>query len=387
MPDGVRVIADDYSVVAVNAEFCRQAGLTREQALARPCFASSHGRAQPCIPTMVLCPLMELRGAGARMKASHIHVDGAHGGHFAAEVAAALLQEPPAAGGRKLVVESIRDLSQNAQVSQQQRLSEIGGLAAGVAHEIHNPLASIRLGLAAIDRSLADADVPEAAREFMGVVNVEVDRCLAITDRMLRLSRIPEESGDLVDIGALARDAFALLRYEAEARGVVMELEVPPEARVIAAEGDLGMILVNLIQNALHAMPQNPPQNTVDDGADANVRTGTAGKRGEGRGLVRIGARVTADRDVIIEISDTGVGIPPEHLSKIFHPFWSWRADGSSGSGLGLAICQSLALKWRGEISAVSEHGRGSTFSLRFPHADKALEQNEREQEEGAAAL
>jgi signal transduction histidine kinase len=348
LPDGVRVIAEDYSVLAANAEFCRQSGLTLDEVKAKPCYASSHGRAEPCIPTMVVCPLAELRSGARAIKASHMHVD-AKGANFAAEVAAAPLANLTARDERRLIVESIRNLSLQTQVSQQQRLSELGSLAAGVAHEIHNPLASIRLGLHAIDRELVGACSSEDAKEFVRVVNIEVDRCLATTEKLIRLSRVPEPGGALVEVGVLAQDICALLKYEAAARGVKLHNEIGPDIRIISAAGDLGMVFVNLLQNALHAMPEG--------------------------GALTLRARETPEKDVLIEVEDTGVGIDPQHLQKIFHPFWSWRADGSEGSGLGLAICEAVLSKWGGSISATSVVGEGSTFSLRFPNADKFIDQ------------
>lgn len=183
----------------------------------------------------------------------------------------------------------------------------------------------------------------------MSAVNAELDRCLKVTERLMRLSRLPDERGVLVDLVALAHDVMALLRYEAELLKVEMRLTAEDDMRIIASEPDLGMVMINLMQNAFHAMPNG------------------------GRLLIQIAA--TDARDVVITITDAGVGIDPAHLPLIFHPFWSWRADGSSGSGLGLAICKSLIVKWGGRIDVRSEVGVGSTFVLTFPHANKTLDE------------
>jgi len=183
--------------------------------------------------------------------------------------------------------------------------------------------------------------------EFITAANVEIDRSLNVTERLMKLSRTPQDRGALLDVAQSICDATALLRYEAELRNIEIRQDIDEDARIIADESDLGMILVNLMQNALHAM--------------------TTG------GVLTLSAKVTADRDVDIVVSDTGVGIPQENLRKIFHPFWSWRADGSIGSGLGLAICKSLVEKWKGDITVSSPPGQGAAFELRFPHADKAI--------------
>lgn len=353
-PDAVRVVADDYSVVAANREFCRQMGLDRAQALALPCYASSHGRVEPCAPTLVICPLEALRDCDEPVKCMHIHKR-ADGKEFAVEVIAAPLTLETAAGPRRYVVEAIRDLSRELHISQDQRLSEIGQLATGVAHEIHNPLASIRLGLSALRRTM---DVPrqmeetdaaaqrlEETRAYLDLVDTEVERCIDVTGRLMKLSQTSGERGALVHLARIARDAASLLNYEARTRGVALDVCVEEGARIVAHDGEVGMIFINLIQNAFHA---TAPGGRVD---------------------VRQVER--ASGEIAIEVSDTGVGIEPENLKKIFHPFWSWRADGSSGSGLGLAICNAVMTKWGGAIGVRSIVGGGTTFTLTFPDADR----------------
>lgn len=349
VPDGVRVIDSDYRVVAANAAFCRQTGLDLHEALGAPCHMSSHGRAEPCIPTIVVCPLTALAERAGPVKCSHEHICRKPGGEperVAVEVVADAFVD---ADGRRYVVESIRDLSRQVQFSQEQRLSEIGQLAAGVAHEIHNPLASVRLGLKAIDRSFQAKGVDPDIAEYMALVDAEIDRCLESTERLMRMSRLPDERGALVELGRSARDAAALLRYEAEQKAISVSVDIDDAARIIASEGEIGMVFVNLIQNAMHAMTQG--------------------------GRVAISGGLNGEGDVVVRVADTGSGISPEHLLKIFHPFWSWRADGSTGSGLGLAICQSIVNRWDGAIEVASEVGRGATFTLRFPHADKKIGQ------------
>ena len=347
IPDGVRVIADDYSVVAANAAFCRQSGLGMKEVLSSPCYASSHGRDQPCVPTLVGCPLYELDRHQEPVKYSHIHLDRGRGKNFAAEVFAAPLKSA-LPGHPRLVVESIRNLTQQVEVTHEQRLSELGQLAAGVAHEIHNPLASIRLGVHAIQRAVEKGESGAETREYMSAVNTELDRCLKVTEKLMRLSRLPDERGVLIDLAVVVRDVMTLLRYEAELLQIRMTLTAADDVRIIASEPDLGMVMINLMQNAFHAMPKG--------------------------GCLSLDIARNEARDVIITGGDTGVGIEPSHLPLIFHPFWSWRADGSAGSGLGLAICKSSVAKWGGRIEVRSEVGVGTTFVLTFPHANKTLD-------------
>lgn len=347
--DGIRVLAPDYSVVAANKAFCAQVGLSLKEVLAHPCYYSSHDRAEPCVPTLVICPLQALRTSDMPVKCTHVHTRHSDKAGIAAEVVAAPAVIETRSGMRRLVVESIRDLSQNVQISQEQRLSEIGELAAGIAHEIHNPLASIRLGIRAIKRAItAGGERQTELSEYLSVADTEIDRCITVTGRIMRLSRLPTEHGVLIDVGEVAADIAALLRYEAELAHVKMKVDVPSDLRIIAGEGELAMILLNLVQNALHAMPAR--------GGNVDI----------------IGRRVD-DRMIQIDVSDTGTGIKAEHIASIFLPFWTSRKDGTTGSGLGLAICSALVNKREGKITVESWEGKGTTFHLLFPDPDHAI--------------
>ncbi len=344
-PDAIRVIADDFTVVAANREFCNQMGLSHGEVVHMPCYASSHARTEPCIPTLVVCPLAKLAQSDDVVKCMHIHKRIDDGAEFAVEVIAAPLVLSTPDGPRRFVVEAIRDLSMALNISQDQRLSEIGQLATGVAHEIHNPLASIRLGLSALRKTMDGPPQIEETRAYLDLVDTEVEHCIDVTGRLMKLSQTSGERGALVDLSRIARDAASLLNYEAKTRRVTLDVRIEEGARIVAHEGEVGMIFVNLIQNAFHA--------TAAGGA-VSVRR-APGPPGQ----------------IVIEVSDTGVGIEPDNLKKIFHPFWSWRADGSTGSGLGLAICKAVMTKWSGTIAVRSVVDLGTTFTLSFPDADR----------------
>jgi len=350
IPDGVRVINEEFSVVAANKEYCRTVGMTLQEVLAVPCYASSHGRSERCVPTMVVCPLTALSDSktGSLVKCSHSHIVHREDHSYPVEVIASRLEVEIGGHSRFYVVESIRDLSRQAKVSQEQRLAEIGQLAVGVAHEIRNPLASIDLGLKAIGRSLQKGKQAGEMIEYMEAVNTSIAACINVTDRLLHLSRLPTEKGQLLNVQVIVQDIVSLLRYEAESRNVDVEIDIPERLRMVASDGEMRMVVLNLVQNAFHAMPSG--------------------------GRLTIRAKEMEDGRIEISIADTGCGISAEHLTKIFYPFWSWRADGSSGSGLGLPISKTTVERWFGEISASSEPGKGSTFILTFPSAEDVIE-------------
>lgn len=350
IPDGVRVIDRNFGVVLANDAFCRQVGLPMSAVVGVPCYVSSHGRDTACAPTLVTCPAMELLGPAARqdeamIKCVHQHRR-ADGTVYFAEVTAARMTVPgPDCTPRDLMVEAIRDMSTDIQLSHGQRLSEIAELATGVAHEVRNPMVAIRLTLEGTLRKggLREGIVrePKELARYLEVMLAQVEDCIAVSDRLLNLAHLPTGEPVAVDIAQALEDADALLRYEAHIDGIVVKLEPPPKGtEVLATPAEIRMLVLNLMQNAFHAMPDS--------------------------GTLVVRADV-ADGQVAVTFTDTGVGIAAEAMPQIFDPFYSVRADGVEGTGMGLAICREICRSHGGSITADSVQGKGSTFRVTFP--------------------
>jgi signal transduction histidine kinase len=243
-----------------------------------------------------------------------------------------------------LVVESVRDLDNAVQYSHEQKLSSLGELAAGVAHEIHNPLASVRIALQASDQILdtSQENVAEL-RDYLHLVDEQVEQCLGVTRRLMKLGALASGHPELVEVNSVIRETLSLLRFEREQRGIGEQLALDSSnPRILAADNDVRMIILNLAQNAFHAMP---------DG-----------------GLLRVITRKQGAK-VEIRVEDSGTGIPDAILANIFDPFFSRRHD-QRGTGLGLTIACTLAKQHGGQIQ-VAEHAVGNTaFVLHFPDAD-----------------
>jgi PAS domain S-box-containing protein len=343
IPDGIRVIAPDYKVLQANRAFAEQQGLELGQIVGQPCYVSSHRLDEPCAPTMVTCPLHEIRRGSRGLTCRHVHKQ-ADGGELAVEVSAAPLapegREVP--GAEPLVVEAIRDLGRDLKHSQEQRLSEIGQLAAGVAHEVRNPLSSIQLALQAVRRGLS-GDGSSLASDNLNLMDHEIDRCIRVTDRLLRLASPPSELAELVALEDIVPEVVSLLRAEGDGLGVGVDLVLAGGLRVVATDSEMRMLVFNLAQNAFHAMP--------------------SGGRLEIKGVV-------AGSSVVLTFADTGVGIAAEDLKRIFQPFWSRRGDGSQGTGLGLPICREIVKRYGGSIGVRSVVGKGTTFEVVLPWAE-----------------
>jgi len=341
LPDAVRVIGMDHRILAVNDAYCALLGLSREAALTQKCYHSNHALDEPCPPTLMLCPLHALNDRQPVLKYEQRMLR-RDGGEVAVEtVASRLVLEGPE-GKRPCVVELLRDLSTLAKYSQEQRLSEIGMLAAGIAHEIHNPLASVRLAVQSLSRAANENALEQSElQDGLGVVDGEIDRCIEVTRRLLLLCRHPSEVLQSVDVNHAMHDAAMLLGYDALAGNIEQIEEFAPESpRVHADPSELRMMIFNMVQNAHHAMPAG--------------------------GTVRLRSRIEAGQ-ALIEIIDTGVGIAPENLSRIFQPFYSQRADGELGTGLGLSIVRSTVSRYHGAIEVDSVPGQGTRFAIRLP--------------------
>lgn len=343
IPDGIRVIdAESYRIVLDNQAY-RDLLALPEGVSARdtPCHLSSHGREAPCPASLVICPIHEI-GRGGKPLKTLMEFSRHDGRTTRVEVYAAPMQVRLDGAVRRFVVESCRDLHKVVSFSQEQRLAEMARLATGVAHEIHNPLASIRIALQATLRATEqEAERHATLREYLQLVDGEIDRCIEVTERLLKLGMRPAETPELVDVNRAVSETLSLLRWEMQERRVELGcqwLEPPP--RVLATDTELRLVVLNLIQNALHAMP---------GGGRLQVATGLEA------GWVRI------------TVADTGVGISAQDAANIFEPFYSHRADGVHGTGLGLSICKAVVENYGGRIEFASQPGVGSTFCVLLP--------------------
>ncbi|MFV0360584.1 sensor histidine kinase [Tropicimonas sp.] len=333
IPDGIRVIGPDFRIRRANTAYELQTRKPLSEIVGEFCYKSSHGRDTPCPYTMVTCPVVEMAKGARRLTFRDMHRLSATR-QMAVEVSAAAMDDS--------VVEAIRDLDEQTRISQSQRLAEIGLLATGVAHEIHNPLSSIELALTALNRDMENGR-SDRARRYFGLMRDEIGKCLEITDHLLQLGSPTDGKSQLVGLSDAISGVVRLLSYQADMADVEVVTDIPRDLRVLIAESDLRMAVTNLVMNAFHAMPE---------GGRLRLR----GYRQPGR--------------VMLEIEDTGVGIAPEHQQDIFMPFWSRRADDSTGRGLGLAITSAIAKRSGVTIAVRSTPGQGACFVLSFPDPD-----------------
>ncbi len=337
-PDEIRVIGPDFRVLHANQAHLTRLGLTRDAVIGRPCFALSHGRDTPCPPTLQTCPVERIlqHDAGALRFVDLFHLP--DGSAMSADVIAAPVRMIVDGAPRDCVIEVIRDLDAEVEISHQQRLSEIAMLANGVAHEINTPLSSILLAVHEIRAGLPpDGD----GQDLAGLVETEIRSCMDVTEGLMRLSQPGSGATMPVDMAAVANNLLRLLGPTLARAGIEARLSCADGSAMIeASDSDIRILMLNLFTNAIHAM------------ADGGRLTITLARN---------------DGVLSLAVADTGRGIAPEDIDKIFLPFWTKRPDGSLGRGLGLAICQQVVGRLGGRIEVRSNPGQGATFTVIFP--------------------
>jgi len=233
----------------------------------------------------------------------------------------------------------------NRAIARAEKLAAVGRLAAGVVHEINNPLATIsacaesleaRVNEGAFDGSAAVDDL----REYLGLIRSEAFRCKSITMGLLDFSRTRTSQHVTIDLADVIRSAARLLSHQKRGPELEFKLDIAPDLSLVSGDpGQLQQAVIALAANAFDAMGE----------------TGTLS--------------INAHNDngkVVVEVSDTGVGISPENLAKIFEPFFTTKEIGR-GTGLGLAVCYGILTEHGGTLDVQSTVGTGTTFTITLP--------------------
>jgi two-component system, NtrC family, sensor kinase len=248
------------------------------------------------------------------------------------------------------VGEEITDrVEANRAVARAEKLSAIGRLAAGVVHEINNPLATISACAEALESRVADgafngSTALEDLIEYLGLIRSEAFRCKTITNGLLDFSRIRPTQHAVINLPDVISSAARLLSHQTRGAEIDFRIQVPHTLPAVSGDSvQLQQAVIALGTNALDAMP---------DG-----------------GVLAISARQTGVQ-VLVEISDTGVGIPPENITKIFEPFFTTKEVGR-GTGLGLAVCYGILTEHGGSLDVQSTVGAGTTFTITLPAANQ----------------
>ena len=230
-----------------------------------------------------------------------------------------------------------------ARAARHEKLASLGTLAAGVAHEIRNPLTAINVRLHSLKKGLAPNS---SEQEDAAVIGHEIQRLDRIVQEFLQFARPSEPKLHMVSADSLLARMESLFRPQLEKTSIRLHLESVPDLWVQVDPHQMEQVLINLIQNAAESM---------EGGGTITLRSRTGRERLAGR----------ARPVVILEVSDTGKGIPSEVRKRMFDPFFTTKEE---GTGLGLAIASRIVEKHGGAVECRSEVNRGTTFAILLPH-------------------
>lgn len=245
--------------------------------------------------------------------------------------------------GTKLFTAILRDVSERTRLEEQlrrtERVAELGTLASGMAHEIGTPM-NVILGRA---EYLLDRVTDEPVKKGLQTIVAQVERITRVMNQLLSFARRkPPQPGPLW-LQEVIENSLDMFRERLSNHNIHVDTQMGADCPKVQADSDqMSQVLINLIMNAVHAMPQG--------------------------GTLRVG--LERERDMVkLTVSDSGHGIPKEVVSKIFDPFFTTKEFGK-GTGLGLTVVKGIIEEHRGSIAVESEEGRGSTFTIHLPKSE-----------------
>ncbi len=248
-------------------------------------------------------------------------------------------------GRKKALLEKERT---QEQLIQSESLAAIGQLAAGIAHELNNPLASasslIQTDLELIQEQAEIREIDKSLLEDLTYARKELNKTKSIVKSILDLSRQTQTYQEEINMNAVIDDALQVLYNQYKSLDVEIEKKYDPSLPPIMGNfSNLGQVLVNIIKNAFQALP-------------------------DGRGKITLStSHLQKPKTVVVECRDTGIGIPPEMMKDIYKPFFTSKEVGK-GTGLGLYVSHEIIKKHKGEIRIDSREGAGTTVTILLPY-------------------
>jgi len=228
------------------------------------------------------------------------------------------------------------------QVAQAEKLATLGQLAAGVVHELNNPLTSISVYSEHLLKKLGDRDLEAKDLEKLRRIRNSVDRILRFTKDLVTYARPSTERPEQIRADEVIEQGLVFCEHVIEDTGVTVSRDYASDApSIFGVRSQLHQVLINLITNACHAMP-------------------------EGAGHLSIQTSLERPEALTIRLTDNGAGVPPDLQKRIFEPFFTTK-EGGKGTGLGLSIVRKLIAQHGGNIALKSELGAGTTFVITLP--------------------
>lgn len=343
--DQMMVIDLDYRIIEVNRALLEMVGLRRDDVVGKHCYEVSHHLQEPCKSPDHPCPLKDAVVTGKSASTTHVHFAKDGREHYIHVVCHPLFDED---GKVHRVIDLSRDITKEVtartRMLHDDKMTSLGRLSASVVHEINNPLTGILNFIKLMQRMLSKGQPSDTElanmRHYLEMVYNETSRVSKTVSNLLAFSRKTKPEFTPVDLNALLEETLALIEYQTRVQGISLERQFSPNLVPVSADpGQLKQAFLNLFLNAQDAMSQG--------------------------GTLTVATKNIQNREAMIKIADTGVGIPKESFSQIFEPFYTTKKAG--GVGLGLSVVYGIIRDHKGIIKVDSVVGQGTTFTIRLP--------------------
>ena len=335
--EDVIVMASNYRVLDINETLARKLGIERKDAIGRYCYEILHKENAPCSGEYHPCPLVSTVNTGKPFRVTHVHLDKGDRQLFYSITCYPLIDNGEVVGAIEIARDITKDIDIQKVMMQQDKMASIGRLAAGVAHEINNPLTTILTSAMLIQE---DTDPADPSYQELQTIADEALRCRKIVSSLLDFARQSKPVKKQYNLNDVVRESVVLTRKQAEFNDVTLEQNLAEDLPTTNMDKDqLEQALINLILNAIAA---------TDPGGKIAIET----------------RLVTEAHKIELVVSDTGKGISAKDMARIFDPFFT---TSESGTGLGLAITHGIIEQHGGTINVESKLGRGTIFTVGLP--------------------
>jgi PAS domain S-box-containing protein len=355
------VLTSDFSIIEANEAYLKAVAKPKEEVIGAHCYEITHGLSAPCSSSHpeLGCPLLETLRTGESAHVLHEHPTSDGHAIYCNMVTYPLKDQT---GEIVRVIEIWRDITEELSSRWERRISELkadmkkliqedrmislGKLVASSVHEINNPIQGLltfsRLMETTLERGAPSSEELEAFRDYLSIMSSELERCGNIISSLLSFSRQSEVEHKNVDLNEILEEVITLTHHKMEIQDIYLSTKIASRPLIINADiNQLQQCFLNLIFNAVEAMPQGGKLSVISELDESS-------------------------KNAIVQIQDTGCGIPEENVDHIFDPFFTTKEEGE-GTGLGLSIVHGVVRANKGNIKVESQVGKGSVFTLAFP--------------------
>lgn len=337
--EGILVINPEYEILRVNTPLLKKLKRPKAEVIGKCCYEVLYGEDRPTGPEEGMCPVTEVIKTHRPHHTKHKHVD-SNGNTIYHSVSAYPVIEN---GKVSRIVEISRDITSEIKTQEmlleQEKLSSVGKLAAGVAHEINNPLTAVLTNSMLLLEELNEDD--PMYEDLKGIAD-ETLRCRQIVRGLLEFARQEAPAKVEIDLNKIVSGVIGLVRKQFSFNNITIKTDLADEIPLTRLDKDqFQQVIVNILMNSMESIER-----------DGEIRLETSYDDGT--------------RTILLRIKDTGRGIPEDIKLKLFDPFFTTK---ETGTGLGLSISHGIIQRHGGQISFESQEGKGTTFTIRLPVA------------------